>query len=76
MQCIVRVLGFGVSETILKLKIWPAINREYIADPQYSIEAYETEYKRLLKKLPDNEGIAGASLMYETGLVSMERIGD
>lgn len=56
MSCIVRVLGFGVTETKLELKIWPCRHPAFVPDQRYSLSAYETDYQSLHDKLANVKG--------------------
>lgn len=51
MNCIVRVLGFGVTETNLTFKLWPQHRPAFVPDERYSLVNYETEIKSLIKRL-------------------------
>lgn len=55
-------MGFGVAETWLKLKIWPAINADFVPDPCYSLENYELEYLELLNRRPNSGEGGGRNL--------------
>lgn len=49
MNCIVRVLGYGVAETKLTLKIWQSIHPAFIPDMRYSLQNYEEEFQKNLE---------------------------
>ena len=49
MNCIVRVLGYGVAETKLTLKIWPSKHPAFIPDARYSLQKYEEEFQKSLE---------------------------
>lgn len=51
MTCLVRVLGYGVAETGLDLKIWPSIHPAFIADTRYSLRRYEDDFQTMQEKL-------------------------
>ncbi len=51
MNCIVRVLGYGVAETKLTLKIWPQRQQAFIPDERYSLRQYEEEFQKSLDKV-------------------------
>ena len=50
MNCIVRVLGYGVAETKLNLKIWPQKQPAFIPDERYSLRQFEDEFLKSLEK--------------------------
>lgn len=51
MNCIVRVLGYGVSETNLTFKEWPQHHPAFVTDERYSLVNYEMEVQSLIKRL-------------------------
>ncbi len=51
MNCIVRVIGYGVAETKLNLKIWPQKQPEFIPDERYSLRQYEGEFLKSSEKV-------------------------
>ena len=56
MNCIVRVLGFGVTETKLALNIWPHKHPAFVPDERYSLETYEADFQVLNEKLNSVKG--------------------
>ena len=51
MNCIVRVLGYGVAETKLTLRIWPQRQQAFMPDERYSLRQYEEEFQKSLDKV-------------------------
>lgn len=51
MNCIVRVLGYGIADTSLNLKIWPQKHPAFIADERYSLRQYEDEFREIQEKV-------------------------
>ena len=51
MSCIVRVLGYGVAEAKLTLKIWKTKHPPFIPDTRYSLQKYEEDYQEVLEKV-------------------------
>lgn len=50
MRCIVRVLGYGVADTDLELKIWPQNQPTFVPDLRYSLESYEDDYSTKMEQ--------------------------
>lgn len=51
MNCIVRVLGYGVTETRLELKIWPLKHPAFVPDKRYSLQTYEDDFRTMQDNL-------------------------
>ncbi len=51
MNCIVRVLGYGVAETKLTLKIWQPKHPAFISDTRYSLQKYEEDFREKLERV-------------------------
>lgn len=66
LTCLVRILSFGVTETILQLKVWTPNNPAFIPDPKYSLEAYEAHYLELMEKQTTTHGAGGQSCESDT----------
>src|SRR6185369_8071105 len=56
MECVVRVLGFGVTETALRLCEWRHRHPAFVPDQRYSLGAYEAGFKALNEKLSEVKG--------------------